>query len=593
MVPEEDHNILERFVRESRQMAQEILPLVRALVEQPGSDLLLPDVLANASRLFHAIRGTSTLLGLEHLAAPAEAMEHLLNQVRSGEQLTPQQLSLLAESCTFMVHGLDLALREKSDQRLAASAAALSSAILASLDADAILMAGRDMESQVTSEMRQVFIQESEQLLAAAEQEFVLWDFIVADHQRVADLCRLLHRLKQNFALYDFTEFERLCMALESTLHRYLQGEFFQTEYPERVFLRCIDAMREALAGFGLAEEMNIAGLEQHLSAVQGLIRQPIGELLIEAGLVDPRAVDEALAMQRASRTEQPRRLGEVLVAMGEVTEEQVQHVLKVQLGQGTPEQQVDATRATDELGPSMQVSATLARHEVKVNSQIFSRMISVIQQMAVLPLPSALQPLVAELHQLARTCNQEALASFSGRIQRIVHDLAMEYKKRIHFSFEGVEIFRDELDQTIFADVFIPLLRNSVEHGLETVEERIRLGKRKSGRLTLLALRQGEEVWVSVEDDGQGIDLKKIADYCLVEHWITAENVGRLTGAEILQIFLDRRASAVVEASKGGGKYNGLSSVNRQLRNMHGKMEMWSRAGKGTRVTVRLRRAS
>lgn len=64
----------------------------------------------------------------------------------------------------------------------------------------------------ISLELRTAFVQECEQLLMHAEQEYVLWDFIAVNHQRVADLCRLLHRLQQNFAIYECRDFERLLL---------------------------------------------------------------------------------------------------------------------------------------------------------------------------------------------------------------------------------------------------------------------------------------------------------------------------------------------------------------------------------------------
>jgi two-component system chemotaxis sensor kinase CheA len=592
--PEETHKILEAFVVKSRRMTEDILPLIRTLVGHPEQAAHVTEVVDRASRLARHIRGMSAALGLEHLAAPAEALEYVLQHIcASGQGFTPQQLSLVVESCTFLHQGLELVLREKSDHRLAASAAALSAAILASLDVDEASVRGGRTSDPMSADMRQVFLRESEQLLATAEQEFVLWDFIALDQQRVADLCRLLHRLKQNFAHYDYSEFERLCMALESTLHRYLQGEFFQTEYPERVFLRCIDAMRAAVSEFARTEEMTITGLEQHLLAVQGLIRQPIGELLIEAGLVDPQTVDEALAMQRSSRTDQPRRLGEVLVAMGEITEEQVQHVLTKQQTTRAREQEAEAMLAAEGAKATAVTRLPLTSEETRVESRTLARMLNLIRQLSALPLPPSLHPLVAELQHLARTCDQSLLSSCSDCFQRIVHDLAMEFRKRVHFSIEGAEILRDEGDLAVVADLLLPLLRNSVEHGLETLDEREQVGKKKSGRLSLLALRQGAELWISVEDDGRGIDVQKIAAYCSAKGWVAAGESGRLTGAELLQIFLDQQADRPAEILEEASAFRGLAAVNSQLRSLHGTMEVWSKVGKGTRITVRLPRAS
>lgn len=134
----------------------------------------------------------------------------------------------------------------------------------------------------------------------------MLWDFIAVDHRRVGNLCRLLHSLRQNFASCHLDVFARLCMALESTLNRYVQGEFFQTEYPERVFLRGIDAMREALSGLALGKNFVVADFKHHLAAVQGLIRQPIGELLIEARPGGRSGCGQALTTSNPSRANKP-----------------------------------------------------------------------------------------------------------------------------------------------------------------------------------------------------------------------------------------------------------------------------------------------
>ena len=200
-----------------------------------------------------------------------------------------------------MEQGLALVRAEKGDVLLANSSGALASAIFLSISEGDKTGCSEGSADSLPSEMREPFLREIENLLTAAEQEFVLWDFIAVDLERVTELSRLLHRLKQSFALYDFSEPERVCMALESSLNRYVQGEFFHTEYPERIFLRSIDALRAAIAGFSATEDIEVADIEHHLSAIQGLMRQPIGQLLIDAGLVEPSEVNHALEVQRSS----------------------------------------------------------------------------------------------------------------------------------------------------------------------------------------------------------------------------------------------------------------------------------------------------
>ncbi|MGE4559989.1 MAG: ATP-binding protein [Desulfobulbus sp.] len=595
MISEENLHILERFALQCRTLVQEILPKLHILLAEPERDDLLLSIIGRSCELFRTIREKGPILGLEHLLAPSEAMASLLESVRLHQlQLLPRHISLLVETCSFVDQGLESITQEKSDQRLAASATALQAAIHEALHEACTLPENPIPFAEVSPEMRDAFMQESEQLLMTAEQEFVLWDFIAIDHQRVAELCRVLHRLKQNFSIYDCRDFERLCMALESALRRYIQGEFFQTEYPERTFLRCIDAMREALTQFALTEALAIADVEEHLLAVQGLIRQPLGELLIEAGLVDSKTVDDALSLQRTTRTDQPRRLGEVLVGMGEVTEEQVQQVLKQQ--QFNKEQ---IQNAETHLGisasphPPNRSMAPLFPVEVSVDGQKLARMVSVIKQMHSLTLPPELEPFVSELEQLTRTFNNESFFGFAHHLQRVVRDFAMHFNKRVHFRLEGASVLQEEFDMATFADLLIPLLRNSVEHGVEPMEQRRETQKKKNGRILLTALRQGEEVWVSVEDDGIGFDLKKIAKLCFDQGLVSREELGNLTGAELLQIFLNNQNCADEPVAEDALHCTGLAMVKRLLRDFNGKMDIWSRPGKGSRITLRIQRAS
>lgn len=591
---EEDQQLLTAFIDESLEMIRQVQPFIRALVEQPDREDILPQVTGPCFRLFHSVKGTGSFLGLDHLVAPAEAMEYLLDRVRSGILLlSPRHIALLAESCTFMEQGLALVQAEKSDVRLANSAAALAAAIHLSVSSEEESIWNEGAVAALPAEMRESFFWETENLLATAEQECVLWDFIAVDLERVTELCRLLRRLKRSFALYDFRDPERICMALESTLKRYVQGEFFQTEYPERVFLRSIDALRTTMTEFSLTDDLAVPDVEHHLAAIQGMMRQPIGELLIEAGLVDPGIVSQALEVQRSSRDEQPRRLGEVLVAMGEVTQEQVQHVLQEQHNKRSRTEEAETT--LDRKGPALsERSLTVAAsHEICIDGRKLNRMGVVLEQLMAMHLPGDHLPLLGELQNLVQSCRRDALSSLTNRLQRVVHDLSVQGNKRIQFTIEGIEVLQETAEGALLADSLLHLIRNGVEHGLEDVEERLRVGKRKTGKLNLLVLRQGEEVWVSVEEDGRGFDLEAIAALIVKRGLAAVESVRQMTSRERIHTLLND-ASVLPGREPAAGAKNrdwGLSIVNSALRKMQGKMQVATRPGKGTCVTLRVPR--
>jgi two-component system chemotaxis sensor kinase CheA len=583
----EEQDILESFVEESREMVRAVLPSVQALARGIGGEDQAEQAIAGAFRLFHSVRGTGAFLRLDHLAGPAEAMEHLLHQVRSGRlTLTPPRLALLTEACTFMDQGLLLVLAEKNDLRLAATAGTLSAAIMESAQSGEV-QDGDGAGRCVSTADNERLVRECGQLLATVEQEFVLWDFIAVDYERVADLCRLLHRLKQQSARCGLEAFARLCMGLESTVNRFLQGEFFQTEYPERIFLRCVDAMREALTDGASARERDKAGFDHHLAAIQGLIRQPIGELLIEAGLIDANAVDAALATQRAFRVEQPRRLGEVLVAMGEVTEAQVEDVLQAQHSAQVRAAEAEAALARNGPAAAVFLSEQGMCQEVSVDGRKLARLIALVKQMASVAQPEQLQLLVAEAQSSALACEQEAFSSFLLSLQRFVHGLAERQKKRVQFSIQGAEILQQSADVTILCELLVPLLRNSVTHGLESVDERVRLGKRKSGKLSLTVHRQGNEILVSVEDDGRGFDPPGLAAAGVAPTRDAAVRDSQAVGG-FLPVGPDSRFRPS-ETNADPAADNGLSGVSARLKSLRGAMELYSNPGKGARITLRV----
>ena len=581
---EDSWQLASSFIDASLEMVKRLQPVARALAAQPTLEDIAPRVVDSGFRLFHFVKGEGAALGFEHLAAPAAAMEYLLDRVRSGcIPLTPSRIALLAEACDFLERGLALVQVEGSDDNLADSAAefalVLRQASFAEHDADADNESGCGMSEQE----REAFIWEMEHLVAAAEQECVLWDFVVVDPERVTELSRMLSRMKQCFALYDFRDPERICLSMASTLNRFAQGECFQTEYPERVFLRSLDAIRTALAVFPASNGMVVPDLEErHLAALQGLMRQPLGELLIEAGLTDPAAIDQALAMQRSAPEGQLPRLGEVLVAMGQVTSEQVEHALRTQHDKRVRAKEV-ATFSDSEGQVAPERPLVVA-----IDGGKLERMHVLLERLLALQPPDQYREPLDELQEIVLSWRHDALASLAGRLQRMVHDLAAVSGKRVRFIAEGIETLKETGESAALTDSLFHLLRNSVEHGLETAEERMDMGKKPIGRLHLLIFRQGDDIWLSVEDDGRGFDGDLMDALLIGRGLLTIGDAGRLTNRERFELLLKEPLD---RSMQGNGWGQRLVAVHKNLQGIGGAMDLTTRPGKGTCVTLRVPR--
>lgn len=591
-MPREHESRLTDFVHNTGVLLVQARPFVRDLVEGLQDDFVLQAALGACWQLFVDIQEQTRLLQLDNLAKPADAMAYLLDRARSGLfSLQPVHISLLAESCRFIEQGLDLVRADGNDQRLDGPAAELSVAIFRSISEQYTTGTNKGFVAASQVGMRKDFIKETKWLIEKIEQEFVLWDFIAMDQQRVSDLWRLLHRLQGNFLFFELQEPAQMCGVLVSLLQRFLDGSFFQTEYPERVFLRSIDAIRGALFRYDTVEDGSVEGLAEHLNFLHGLMRQPIGLLLIEAGLLDPSDVDQALQQQKTYRQEAQPRLGEVLVTMGKVTRDQVDRILQIQqqslIFNQSSEISPPPERWVQDQDPDLLFSA--ARIHVCIESRKFAQMIDLIRDIAATkPQGKDSDVPLRALQGMMESCQREAVHAFLSRLEKVVHDLAEKNNKLVCFVIEGVRCFPDLPKLTLLAEPIIHLLRNAIEHGLEVGREREAFGKHQQGRLTLEALRMDDDLWVSIEDDGRGLDMAKLAAMAIAQGVAEPEEIKHLTGRECVDLF-GRSENQHDQLNQSLYKPCGFAVVNEAVRRLGATLDVLFRPDKGTRITLKI----
>lgn len=566
-------------------MLQQVRPYIRCLAEQPDREDILAQVTDNCFSLFHSLQGGDAWAAGQEVQTLIDGWEYQLDRVRSGTALLrPDLIALLEESCAFLAQVLVLIRTGGMDERCRQIAEELS---LTLWMATGTRVAFEDHASGMDPETWEAFVEEAGDLLTAAEQEFVLWDFIALDSERVAALGRLVQRLKRNFTLYDCRTPAQLCAALESTLRRYVQGEYFQTEYPERIFLRAIDTIRQFMAQFPVLNESVAWELEQHLTAIQGMMRQPIGELLVEAGLVAPEILDQALALQRACRDQlqPPRRLGEVLVAMGEVTQEQLDQALQQQHARQGHLAEVERHAINKEPTGAAFSQESANRPTCQIESRHLAQLHQLVEQSLALSPASGQRDLLVQMRSIIQHCRGAALAALTSQVRRMVHEFSVRFDKRAQCSIDGAEILENLWSEPSFVQALCQLIRNGVEHGLEDKEQRELLGKGRTGKIGLLALRRGGEIWISVEDDGGGFDFAKIRQHLVHERQVPANSADQLSNREVLQLLLTQ-PGAVDGATE---PTSGLAFVQYLAQSMQGTLHVTTRPHRGTCISLHL----
>ena len=194
---------------------------------------------------------------------------------------------------------------------------------------------------------------------------------------------------------------------------------------------------------------------------------------------------------------------------------------------------------------------------------------------------------LTAGLRDNALSIRMVPLKATFDRFRRLVHDLARDLGKEVELSTSGAET---ELDKTVIDQLNDPLLhliRNSMDHGIGSPEDRLAVGKPREGTIHLAAAYSGANVLISIQDDGRGLDTEAIRAKAVQKGLIAPE--AKLSEAEIYALVLMPGFSTARQITDVSGRGVGMDVVRRAVESLRGLLEITSQRGKGTTVTLRL----
>ncbi|MDF2721414.1 MAG: chemotaxis protein CheA [Paenibacillus sp.] len=175
------------------------------------------------------------------------------------------------------------------------------------------------------------------------------------------------------------------------------------------------------------------------------------------------------------------------------------------------------------------------------------------------------------------------------NRFPRMVRDLAKTLDKKLDLIITGAET---EMDRTVIdeiGDPLVHLLRNSVDHGIETPQERMEAGKSETGSVNLRAFHSGNHVFIEIEDDGKGINRDKVLGTALKRGVVTQEQAKTLTDEEVYLLLFAPGFSTAEKISDVSGRGVGLDVVKTKIESLGGHVQVTSKLGAGTKFTVQL----
>ncbi|WP_038037645.1 chemotaxis protein CheW [Thermorudis peleae] len=409
-------------------------------------------------------------------------------------------------------------------------------------------------------ELLELFLEETRERVESLEPLLVELERADTEHERerlLNEIFRHLHSTKGSAGYLGLESFVELVHAAEHLADVLRKGAPLQTEHID-VLLDVAAWLRAALASLAKDEPL------------------PDGTSLV----VRLHSAAQTQPSEREPATSQPSTEAtspeQTASSTGTQPEEQDGRIVETELHSTTVRVPV---HVLDRLG-------RLAE-EMLVTRNRITALAANIQDGELIGASKKLSVMVSELQDIAALTRLQPISHLFAQLPRVVRDAARLTGKSVELELEGGRLEVDRRILQELRDPLVHLLRNAVDHGIESPERRVAFGKPSKGRITVRASREGSHLVIEVSDDGKGIDFEAVRAKAVERGFISAREAAALGEAELTSLLLRPGFSTRDQATELSGRGVGLDVVAVRMQELGGNLTISSTPGQGT--TVRL----
>jgi two-component system chemotaxis sensor kinase CheA len=551
-------HLLETYLLESRELLED---MERALLEMDGAG---PDAerINAVFRAAHTIKGSGGLFGLDGLVAFTHEAETVLDEVRRGQRaMTPALIGLLLQ-CRDHIGALVEA--SVIDPQLPEDLIKRSLGLQARLQGDAGQLKAAETE-RPHEETWHISLRCGRDLFRDGIDPIGLLRYL-------GTLGELAHVCALTDALPPFAELDPKSCHLGFEID--LKTDLDKAE---------IEDAFEFVRSSSLIKLLPPKSKPEEWAALINALPEDdakLGEILVKSGAMTRAELSTALGIQGASAGAKP--LGQIIEDLGAAPKAVVAAALDKQ---------------------SRQEKAK-SEHYVRVEAAKLDVLVNLVGELVIASTVSALRAkhcgdgalqeaisasgrFVEAVRDAALGLRMVEIGGVFNRFQRLARDLSQELGKKVELTITGGEA---ELDKTVvdrIGDPLTHLLRNALDHGLESPEERLAAGKPAAGKLRLHAYHESGGIVIEVSDDGRGLNRDKIIAKSIERGLIHAAE--GMSDGEIYQLIFEPGFSTAEQITNVSGRGVGMDAVKRAIEELRGTVEIDSRPGLGSTIRLRL----
>ncbi len=641
----EQSEFIHAFVDESREMLDQVEPLLIELEKRSDvSSKVDSEVLNTIFRLFHSLKGAAGFLELTTIGKVTHEAETLLDLFRKGESvLNSGHIDLLNRTTDFIRNLLNIIESELHDHGFEIEADAIILALKQAkgslkndipgkmrpenvrkpenrieieIPTDKIKAAEPDtLKLEISPEMIKQYVSEAEELLETAESALMGFEKEPHNLDYISQAFRALHSFKGNSGFLGYSDLERVSHQVETVLDTIRAQKGESDGEALSLILEILDFLKSGVAEVAAGRPPKIMGADGLISLLKDAMPEatssapapvispslcglkiefapdeppePAGEktspasvALRTAGRIQFAAEDTVAAPQAPSTVEAPPE-SERRAGFDRRTGDDRRAAERA--GAGHQSIRVDIEKLDilmDLVGELVIAEAMVAQNPDLVGMtgslDRFER--SVLQ----------LNKITRDIQDAATSIRMITLSGSFRKMIRLVRDLSQKSGKKVELDIIGEET---EVDKTVIEQINDPLvhiIRNSIDHGLETPDQRGAKGKSITGRVTLEAKYMGGEVWITIRDDGRGLDREKIISKARERGLLEGDGSG-MRDEEVWQMIFLPGFSTADKITDVSGRGVGMDVVRRNIENIRGKVEVRSEKDRGSTVILKI----